>query len=406
MESHTDCPSIQRTPVLESALQRFPGEILGEVFAEVLQDDIADPSSETMRQLTDICLVCTAWRDAATAKHELWRTLELSESLTPQAFEQAQRWLGRAGTLSKGLAVGDRTGHKDHHDKRTDCSLASPAFAKILAEGTIDLYHLTITCASSACTYRLLTLVEEVSRRGPAGGRRSWDGIKSLKLYFLDSNTGGGFAAYPPEDILTSLTYPIFHLLPPLISLSLRLPSACGVEASQYAAPNIPEHILLGLRDVTLACDAISRTALTVLESCRNAERLTLILQQSAGFQDVGRRPLIMPRVRKLRIRPLHRDDGRCHLRNLHLPVLEELDLEFTGRELPFAMEGVICLLQRSQCADTLSQIWLRNARAMDAQRLQIRLPFMKPPYFSAKRHHSDLSSGPLGTWSISREVS
>ncbi|TEB27840.1 hypothetical protein FA13DRAFT_839262 [Coprinellus micaceus] len=401
--------------VVEPAFHRFPAEVLGEVFAQALEDDITDPSPESMKQLIDICLVCREWCDTAKITHTLWRTLSLPDPLSSQTLEKARRWLGRAKTLPKGLAVVAATGHRGHCHHRSDCSLASRELANMLMEGSMDFHHLTITCPSSVCFYQLLTLFEETRRRNPLNeAPRPWENVKSLSFNFFDDWNQWEDFQDPSQDILTSVTYPIFVLLPPITSLSLHLPSIHHEnEAAEWVALNIPENILENLTDMTLVCDWLPRKVLKVLEGCRSVERLTLDLNGStfvgdggcAGFDD---KATLLPRVRQLRIRQLV-PQALEYLRYFRTPLLEELDLGFmnVGQQGKFqtasflSMEAVISLFQRSRCADTLSVVRLRHAFPMDAQRLQIRLPFMSKPHFSVNRCGN--TSRGSNSWTLSR---
>lgn len=406
---------------MDSTIQRLPTEVLGEVFDQVLDPDIADPSSETMEQLIEICLVCREWRHAALITHKLWRTLALSETLSPRAFKKARKWLGRAKTLSVGLAVGARTGHTNHCYERANCSLASPAFAEILLEGTLNLYHLGITCPSSVCFYQFLARQEEWRRRNPLrAGPHPWNGIKSLKIVFEDDwNQWEDSVQNPGQDILTSLTYPIFRRLPPAVtSLSLLLPSFDHeVESAEFMALNIPPDRLHNLTELTLTCDWHAGIVLRALESCRNVERLTLGLNKATFLRDpddglsieMDNNATLLPAVRKLQIRQLD-PQALEYLRYFRTPLLEELDLEFTTTGLhrrlhqpPFSMEVVIELLQRSQCTVTLSRVWLRHAPFRDVRHIQSRLPFMSIPRFFAERQGDHGASGDV--WMISRAM-
>jgi hypothetical protein len=284
----------------------------------------------------------------------------------------------------------------------------------MLMEGSMDFYHLTITCPSSVCFYQLLTLFEEARRRDPfREGPRPWENVKSISFNFFDDWNQWDDFQDPSQDILTSVTYPIFVLLPPITSLSLRLPSiAHDNEAAEWVALNIPESILGNLTDMALVCDWLPRKILKMLEGCRNVERLTLDLNGStflggggcAGFDE---KATLLPKVRQLRIRHLD-PQALEYLRYFGTPLLEELDLDFTKtgvhekfrRPSFLSMEAVVSLFQRSQCADTLSAVHLRHASPMDVQRLQIRLPFMNKPYFYANRRRDSPGSD---SWTLSR---
>lgn len=401
-----------RTPcdaaVIESAFQRFPTELLGEVFAQALEGDVTDPSPETMKRLIDICLVSREWCATARITHTLWRTLVLLNTLSPRTFEKARTWLNRAGALPKSLAVVATKGLRAYCHDRTDCSLASWELATMLMDGIMDFYHLSITCPSSVCFYQLLTLFEEVRRRTPVKGHpRPWESVKSISFDFFEDWNQWDDHQDPNQDILTSGTYPIFLQLPPVASLSLRVPSVgSDSETAEWAALNIPDNRLGNLTELTLACGWLPRKILKVLEGCRNVKRLTLDLDNSfffggdacAGLDD---KATLLPKVRKLHIRGLERS-SLGYLRYFRMPLLEDLVLEFMKGNLfskarSRSIELVVDLFQRSQCANTLSTVQLRHAFPMDVQHLQLRLPFMSKPHFHA--------SQTLDLWTLSRAL-
>ncbi|KAJ3523660.1 hypothetical protein NMY22_g11342 [Coprinellus aureogranulatus] len=426
MSSLNNFTNSSGTPVLDSIFSRLPAEVLGEVFDQALEADICDPSLESVEQLIDICLVCREWQDVSRATPRLWQALTISCRLGPQTFENARKWFGRAKSLPKGLAVDTSNArHFDHCYKRYDCSLARRPFARFLTDGEISLHNLAITCPSSVCFYQLLPLLEERKTTGAVqgpGGLHPWDGIKSIQLDIFDDWNQWIDFQDPTQDIMTSLTYPIFHRLPPaLTSLTLHLPSIPhDNEVAGYVALNIPEDKLSNVTNLTLTCDWYASKTLKVLEACNRVEQLTLDLNESffarptssngasAGKNDKAR---LLPSLKVLRIRKLD-PQALEYLRYFRSPFLEELDLEFTEvglyyqlHEPPFAMEVVVEFLLRSQCAQTLSRIWLRHAPLRDVRHLHRthRLSFMNPPRFSVERNGGGIDGDLSDTWMISR---
>ncbi|TEB28459.1 hypothetical protein FA13DRAFT_1711766 [Coprinellus micaceus] len=279
------------------------------------------------------------WQQAAYGTHRLWTELQLERPFTDEVRLKAQQWLNRAGSLPKSVSIraGDmRLGMCMPGNPH--CSFANRSMARFLTNGPA-ITDLTIECASSSCIRHLLEEMGNVKRLGL---RRSWDSVRSLCIAVDcewleevkdDDDNGqsepstGGEGRRP-----TSL----FAHLPAITSLYLHLPEYEGDDTD--LALDIPERLLVQLKDFALICDWGADKILPVLKSCSNLETFTLDVNHADFVLDPDDpwqtrkddQAALLPKVRKLNLLRFP-PDAAAYLQFFRTYSLEEMELHFNG---------------------------------------------------------------------------
>jgi hypothetical protein len=255
---------------LLSPIRRMPPEVLGEIFAFVLELPAFEKPQRGFEakirvdeSLIALCLVCRTWRDAASATPQLWRHLEIPLVPSNLRLEKAFRWFDRCKGIANKTLMVDCDFHGYTRDCAEEgCNLANPELARLLTEGP-SFEKLSLCCVGSLCFRALIGLMDSLKNDKP----RPWDSIKSLDLTFYEF-----WDETDPSD-------PLFRHIPPVTSLSLYLPDRYSIIEDGGTLDDLRIHplspVLANLTTFTLACDW-DDTVMLVLQLCANLEVLTL----------------------------------------------------------------------------------------------------------------------------------
>ncbi|KAF5335097.1 hypothetical protein D9611_010967 [Ephemerocybe angulata] len=326
---------------LLSRWRLIPLDILGDIFRLVVVPQVVrykeTPSRrkpDSAKELLALCLVCRRWREAALNTHRLWSALDISDYLSPRFSQKVETWLARSGVLPKSLKIREECSNP--RDPRHRCRMMSTELAKFLAEGP-RLEHLALQCSSPLCLKGLLNVVKN-GHSSPG----SWDKIKSLQVTFSQWTE---LEPFNPADT-------VFHQLPPVTSLDLRLPPLPRVRhrpngnydsdlnynevvSDVGMALHIPELALARLSHLTLHCNWNGARIIAILRSTRSLQTLELdFAQTTQTFGDPSQirglmwNNLVLPNLEVLRLRRSNREVFEM-LQLIQTPSLLELDLEF-----------------------------------------------------------------------------
>ncbi|TEB08997.1 hypothetical protein FA13DRAFT_1722678 [Coprinellus micaceus] len=354
-----------------SPVNQLPLEVLGQIFEASFAPGM---SSECMRRLFNMCLVCRTWREAALVHHRLWSSLEVKTRFTPHVYDKVEAWFARAGTTPKSLVVRSPYHQYCWVEEGPICGFTAPGLLKQLLEGS-RLDHLTLSCPTS----------HWFDKSSP------WGNLRSLRLVV---NTQWEMDSEPYEAVDQ-----IFHRLPPVKSLHLHVPGyKYHIPPSSPRADQrrlvIPQSALIRLTSLTLDCDWHYDVVARILRPCANIQTLTIHLKSSSlgysryEFADdsTSEDGIILPKLKVLRLRQANPKALELLLR-LETPTLAELDISFevagfawrTAGCSAYHWEGYIgAYVSRSSCEFTLHRFRL-HAVTISSSTLEELLPSYFP---------------------------
>ena len=360
-------------------IHQLPLEILGQIFEASFAPGM---SSECMKRLSNLCLVCRTWREAALGHHRLWSSLEVKTLFTPRVYDKVEAWFTRAGTTPKSLVVRSPYHQYCWVEEELICRFTAPGLLKQLLEGS-RLDHLTLSCPTSHC---LLSLTKRLT---PSVFYKAspWSNLRSLRLVV---NTQWEMDSEPYEAVDQ-----IFHRLPPVKSLHLHVPGyKYHIPPSSPRADQrrliIPQLALVRLTNFTLDCDWHYDVVARILRPCCNIQTLTIHLKSSSlGYSryappddSASENTIVFPRLKVLRLRQAN-PKALEFLSQLETPTLAELDISFevagfAWRTVGWSAdhwEGYIgAYVSRSNCEFTLHRFRL-HAVTISSSTLEELLP-------------------------------
>ncbi|KAJ3502738.1 hypothetical protein NMY22_g18488 [Coprinellus aureogranulatus] len=361
---------------LLSPLRQIPLEVLGEVFSIVLGEHLITPSTEGMKQLLDLGLVCKRWQEAARVNRHLWATVKLVSPITPQRCSRAAEWLNRSKFIPKTLFIDSTPDCSGSCRRQSEdrCALDSSMLAALLTVGPSPLRRLWINCTRSLCFENLQRRLSEAVYKHIKP--RPWDTVQSLVLYnqeFWNHYDEATDDMYDEENS----DYPLLETLPQSItSFNLHIPMLDENEGAEEDSPyifKIPNSLLNRLTRLTFSCSMNSSTILRILASCTRVESLCLDLNWNGwSSPDEGGLRLdadanSLPALRHLRIVDGSFDTGAIeYLRAFRSPLLQTLELSSTefGNDIDGSSFAsyVESFLDRSQCQSTLTHLRIHRA--------------------------------------------
>ncbi|KAF6763363.1 hypothetical protein DFP72DRAFT_1141240 [Ephemerocybe angulata] len=372
---------------LLSPWRRLPHDLLAEIFIHVVESIGQYHQWDLQEVLSRLSLVCRRWHDVVLKTHRLWSTLEIHGPFTPLVSTHLETWFKRAGDVPKSLTFSAPECPSSNPSHA--CFIYNHALAQFLAQGP-SLNHFSMHCANPLCLRYGLQLMKAL-RKEPAKG--TWSTIKSLQLVFNQEWTERN-PLHPERSV--------FHLLPPITSLDLRLPplprrhspqnAHLGVDWDEVKSDpslvlHIPETLLSSLTLLTLHCNWNGALVLSILKPCKSLQSLELdfasttqIFGNPQEIQNLADNNIILPHLRILRLR--HTKPDTLDLFHLLLtPSLTELDLDFerddnwlipSSRSWHELLSGpLLGLVERSKCRVHVERLRLKTLHDVDEDVLQ-----------------------------------
>ncbi|KAJ2915053.1 hypothetical protein MD484_g5372, partial [Candolleomyces efflorescens] len=386
---------------LLSPVRRVPAEVLGEIFACVLEVEKSQkqqPQSfsnwySAEDSLISLILVCSAWHDAAISLPRLWTHVEVCSVPYRLQLDGASRRLDRCrGIPDKTLTIyGDYRCMTSNNCAKEACVFSDPGLARLLTDGPL-FDKLVLCCKGTQCLKALMAGMDSIKTETRP---RPWDSMKSLDLYVTHR--------WDETDPSKSL----FRHVPPVTSFLLHLPDTKFLSDDPSELDHALLHLeplertLANLTTFTLVCNWDGTMILEVLQMCcHNLEDLTLDFQSwmlpyrdAPSLAQISQDELLFPKLRVLRIRHSSGDSVDI-VQFFRTPVLAELDVSLADFDLDVSnfirMRGapkefhtvILSLLDRSRCHRSLRKFRLHSVD-MTKEEHQLEKTLVNLPYLT-----------------------
>ncbi|KAJ3519569.1 hypothetical protein NMY22_g13133 [Coprinellus aureogranulatus] len=349
---------LSKYQALLSPLRQFPAEILGEVFAAVI--DTVEKPIEIPNALSNLSLVSKAWRNAALSTPRLWGTVGVNLTRPGVDFTKVGAWFARSGTTPRSFTLESGGACRDHG---SGCLLLNNSGLPDFLKDGPSINRLTISSWSSECFQWLFCNL--FSTRNDESS--AWKSIQSIELnsYRL------GIA--PPVVGMQDLQDPCAHPLT-VTTLNLDGPFSEGdvhaVNQSAYV-----QQLVSNLTNLSFTFVWPTTWNFGILSLCTNLQTLKLKMDfddawlsefwEGETLGNLQGAPLNFPNLRTLQISDLPVDTKWYSqvLRLFKTPSLVELDLEFDNDASRLdryeLAQDINYLVMRSKCKPTFSHLRL-----------------------------------------------